>query len=93
MNAKVPPHLLQGPCATTVGVGASAVDSDAEDGDDHVQFVNVQSDGAQTDRVADSNTLVYHGSDRVVLEPQDGAWVPRLLQPWLFEPFPTASAQ
>ena len=24
----------------------------------------------------DSNTLVYHGADPVVLEPQDGAWLP-----------------
>ena len=76
MSAQVPPYLLQEHCAMTVSVGASAVDSDAEDGDDYVQFVNVQSDGARTDQVVDSNTLVYHGLDPVVLEPQDGAWVP-----------------
>ena len=57
-------------------VGASAVDSDAEDEDGYVQGAAAQTGDAQSPREVGANTLVYHGSDPVVLEPQDGAWVP-----------------
>ena len=76
MNAKIHPTLLQKHCGMKVTVGASVVDSDAEDEDGYVQGVAAQTGDAQSPREVGANTLVYHGSDPVVLEPQDGAWVP-----------------
>ena len=76
MNAGVPPELMEKHCAMTVHVGTSVVDSDAEDEESYVQFVDVQAGAARDGQAVDSNTLVYHGSEPVALEPQDGAWVP-----------------
>ena len=84
MSAQVPPQLTQKHCAVKVFAGASAVDSDAEDEDCCVQGVaGPQGEGESSAllgikgaKEVDENTLVYRGLDPVVLEPQDGAWVP-----------------
>ena len=84
MSANVPPQLTAQHCAVKVFAGASAVDSDAEDEDCCVQGVaGPQGEGDSSAllgikgaKEVDENTLVYRGLDPVVLEPQDGAWVP-----------------